>query len=307
MNRDQILDDLRCDIGTLLSDALDRPVGGPTAGLCDQLVRECRADLTALADRDAAAGGDPAYAYRSYASFRAVLVHRVAHRLLDLPDPDGAVRTAARRLSEEAKVRTGVEIHPAAEIGRRFVIDHGYGTVIGEQTRLGDDCYLLQGVTLGGTSIGHSSAYGQSRRHPWIGDRVEIGGGVCVFGPVIIGDDCRLEAGVRVTFDVPAGARVRLVSVSQVSLAPARRVEVHSVSPVPDGLLVTGAGLRNLTPALLNDDRTVASYLPVLHADEQSIRCGVPTVRAARARLLGLFEEATLALCIGGASALRDL
>jgi len=270
------------------------------------VAEEALEDLLAFAVRDAAAGGDIEYVYDSYACYQALLAYRVAHRVLSLPAPRRPLRTAARLLSEQAKVRTGVEIHPAATIGRRFVIDHGYGTVIGEQTSLGDDCYLLQGVTLGGLSIGYSNSCGTARRHPRIGSRVEIGGGASVFGPVEIGDDCRLDSGVRVTFDVPSGARVKLVAVTQVSLS-GRHVEVHSISTVTDGLLVTGSGLTNLTPALLNEHRTVIAHLPVTQADDRFIKCGKPSVRPGRARLLGLFEEAILAHYVSGTTALREL
>jgi serine O-acetyltransferase len=112
-----------------------------TPAMRQVLADEALDDLCALATRDAAAGGDIDHVYDSYASYHAVLAYRVAHRVLCLPDQDLPLRTAARRLSERAKVSTGVEIHPAAVIGRRLVIDHGYGTVVGEQTRIGDDCY----------------------------------------------------------------------------------------------------------------------------------------------------------------------
>lgn len=206
------------------------------AELPSRLIGLAMADLYALAGRDAAASADPRYVYDSYASYHAVLGYRVAHSLFELgrtlvtfdrPASD-LLRTAARRLSEQTKVRTGVEIHPGASIGQRFVIDHGLGTVIGEQTVIGDDCYLLHGVTLGGRSIGRSYSSGAGRRHPRIGNRVEIGGGVSVFGPVTVGDDCRLDAGVQITTDIPAGARVRLVTATQICTI-GNRIEIHSV------------------------------------------------------------------------------
>ncbi|QNP68121.1 serine acetyltransferase [Streptomyces roseirectus] len=185
-------------------------------------------DLYALVARDPAARSSPVYAYASYLSFRALLAHRVAHelhRFAAAPGQGGSVLVAARRIAERAKRESGVEIHPAAVIGARAVIDHGYGTVIGEQVRIGSDCYLLQNVVLGSRSIRSGPAQWSGRRHPWIGDRVEIAGNVSVFGPVTIGDDCRIESGARVVTDVPPGSRVRVVSVLQVTSAGVRGVE----------------------------------------------------------------------------------
>ncbi|WP_328665421.1 serine O-acetyltransferase [Streptomyces sp. NBC_00328] len=181
-------------------------------------------DLYALTTRDPAARSSAVYAYESYLSFRALVAHRVAHELhrlgAGMPDRQGvghSLATAARCIAEAAKVETGVEIHPAAMIGSRMVIDHGYGTVIGEQVRVGADCYLLQNVVLGARAIRSTPDQWTGRRHPRIGNRVEIAGNVAVFGPVTIGDDCRIEAGARIVEDVPAGSKVRVVSVVQVT------------------------------------------------------------------------------------------
>src|ERR1022692_4964686 len=138
-------------------------------------------DLHALAGRDAAAKASIAYVYESYLSFGAVLAYRVAnvvHRLqsefLSRSVSARLIASAAHSITERAKVETGVDIHPGAQIGRRFVVDHGYGTVIGEQVEIGDDCYCLQNVILGGRSIGYSSGLHGTRRHPRLGHRVEI-------------------------------------------------------------------------------------------------------------------------------------
>jgi serine O-acetyltransferase len=186
-------------------------------------------DLEALADRDTAAWQGPGYVWSSYLSLRALLAYRVAHAIhclgisahTDSP-ADASIACAARCIAEEAKARTGVDIHPAASIGRRMVIDHGWGTVIGEQARVGDDCYFLQNVTLGCRRIG--LPYGASeRRHPTIGNRVVLAGDVWVFGPVSIGDDCRIDPGARITTDIPAGAHVRVVTRLQVTLSSPSR------------------------------------------------------------------------------------
>ncbi len=189
-----------------------------------------------MAARDPAAHDDQWYCYRSSLSFRALLTYRVAHAVHLLHGrsnrsghEERLLDTAARLLSENAKVRTGVEIHPSAVIGRRMVIDHGWGTVIGEDARIGDDCYFLQNVVLGGRAIGIVPNT-RERRHPSIGDRVVIAGGVYVFGAVTVGDDCRIDAGARITTDIPAGSRVRLRTVQQVLEPGKALVSVDRVS-----------------------------------------------------------------------------
>ena len=116
---------------------------------------------------------------------RANVLYRKGHTLL------------ARILSQRARHKTGIEIHPGAEIGRRVFIDHGDGVVIGETTIIGDDVTIYQGVTLGGTGkdIG--------KRHPTIGNNVTIGAGAKVLGPITIGSNVKIGAGSIVLKDVP--------------------------------------------------------------------------------------------------------
>ncbi|NLO45188.1 MAG: serine O-acetyltransferase [Clostridiales bacterium] len=103
----------------------------------------------------------------------------------------------ARFISQRAARKTGIEIHPAATIGRRLFIDHGMGVVIGETTVIGDDVTIYQGVTLGGTGKD------TGKRHPTIGNRVTIGAGAKVLGPFKVGDDCRIAAGAVVLNEIP--------------------------------------------------------------------------------------------------------
>jgi serine O-acetyltransferase len=131
-----------------------------------------------------------------YPGVHAVWAHRVANRwwrgspLLALP---------ARLLSQFARALTGIEIHPGAQIGRRLFIDHGMGVVIGETAEIGDDVVMFHGTTLGGTSMK------RGKRHPTVGDRVLIGAGATILGPVTIGDDAKIGANTVVVGDVPAG------------------------------------------------------------------------------------------------------
>jgi serine O-acetyltransferase len=109
---------------------------------------------------------------------------------------------AARFISHIGRFLTGIEIHPGAKLGRRFVIDHGMGVVIGETAELGDDVYIYHQVTLGGTSTA------QGKRHPTIGNNVIIGAGAKVLGAILIGDGARIGANAVVVAPVPAGTTV---------------------------------------------------------------------------------------------------
>ena len=108
----------------------------------------------------------------------------------------------ARWLSQVARFLTGIEIHPGAQIGRRFFIDHGHGVVIGETAIVGDDVLLYQGVTLGGTGKEHG------KRHPTLLDKVVVGGGAKILGNITIGRNCRIGAGSVVLRDVPDDSTV---------------------------------------------------------------------------------------------------
>ena len=156
------------------------------------LLATLREDLRNARVHDPAARGDVENAL-VYSGLHAIWSHRLAHRMWAVP----ALRGAARMLSQLTRFATGIEIHPGAMIGRRFFIDHGMGVVIGETTEIGDDVMLYHGVTLGGRSLEHG------KRHPTIGDRVTVGAGAKVLGPVHIGDDSAVGANAVVTHDVP--------------------------------------------------------------------------------------------------------
>ncbi len=110
--------------------------------------------------------------------------------------------TVALFLSHRSRRRWGIDIHPAATIGRRFFIDHGEGIVIGETAVIGDDCLLYQGVTLGMT--GHHGG----KRHPTLGNNVFVGAGAIILGDIHLGDDSKVGAGAVLLHDVPNGATV---------------------------------------------------------------------------------------------------
>jgi serine O-acetyltransferase len=156
-------------------------------------VSTLREDLENARTHDPAARGDFENAL-VYSGLHAIWLYRAAHRLWERP----ALRGPARVLTQFARFLTGIEIHPGATIGRRFFIDHGIGVVVGETTEIGDDVMLYHGVTLGGRSLN------QGKRHPTIGNRVTVGAGAKVLGPLLIGDDTAIGANSVVTHDVPA-------------------------------------------------------------------------------------------------------
>jgi serine O-acetyltransferase len=127
-----------------------------------------------------------------YPGFHAVLLHRLAHKLYTAGFP-----VVGRVISQLGRSLTGIEIHPGAQIGRRFFIDHGMGVVIGETAEIGDDVLLYQGVTLGGTGKE------KGKRHPTIGNHVVIGTGAKVLGNIRIGDHVKIGAGSVVVHPVP--------------------------------------------------------------------------------------------------------
>ena len=130
-----------------------------------------------------------------YSGVHAVIYHRIAHWLYLHHR-----YFLARWISQHARKKTGIEIHPGATIGHRLVIDHGMGIVIGETTEIGDDCLLYQGVTLGGTGKD------QGKRHPTLGNNVLVGSGAKVLGPFTVGDNARIAAGAVVLEEVPPNA-----------------------------------------------------------------------------------------------------
>lgn len=132
----------------------------------------------------------------------------------------------SRWVSQHAKWTTGVEIHPAATIGRRLVIDHGTGIVIGATAEIGDDCLIYQGVTLGGTGIS------AGKRHPTLGNNVMVGSGAKILGPIVIGDNARVAANAVVLRDVPPNSTVVGVPGRVVRVNGEKLDHVHTPDPV---------------------------------------------------------------------------
>jgi serine O-acetyltransferase len=155
-----------------------------------------REDIDCVFERDPAARNG-FEVLTAYPGLHAVLMHRVAHALWN-----ARFKWLARFLSNLVRFFTGIEIHPGAQIGRRFFIDHGMGVVIGETAIVGDDCTLYHGVTLGGTS------WDKGKRHPTLGRDVVVGAGAKVLGPIEIGDGVRIGSNSVVVKSVLPGTTV---------------------------------------------------------------------------------------------------
>ena len=152
--------------------------------------KEITETVETVKERDPAARSN-AEVLLLYSGVHAIMAHRVSHQLYR-----NGHYLSARAISQAARFLTGIEIHPAAKIGRRFFIDHGMGVVIGETAEIGDDCTLYQGVTLGGTGkdVG--------KRHPTLGNNVMVGAGAKVLGPVYIGSNSKIAANAVVLHPV---------------------------------------------------------------------------------------------------------
>lgn len=159
------------------------------------MFRRLREDLASVRERDPAARSTWEV-LTCYPGVHALFLHRFAH---------GAWKRGfywvGRFVSHVSRFLTGIEIHPGATIGRRVFIDHGMGVVIGETAEIGDDCTIYQAVTLGGTSL-----YRGTKRHPTLGKGVVIGAGAKVLGGFTVGDGARVGSNAVVVKPVPAGA-----------------------------------------------------------------------------------------------------
>ncbi len=150
-----------------------------------------RYDINSIKERDPAARSSWEV-FLLYSGFHAVFWHRVAHWFYK-----HKMLFIARMISQLTKFCTGIEIHPAAKIGKGLLIDHGSGVVIGETAEIGDNCTIYQGVTLGGTGKD------KGKRHPTLGNNVLVGSGAKVLGPFKIGDNARIAANAVVLEEVP--------------------------------------------------------------------------------------------------------
>lgn len=155
------------------------------------MLEHIRTDIESVKRRDPAARSTLEILL-TYSGLHAVLMYRVSHWFYTR-----RLYTAARCISQLARLITGIEIHPGAKIGKGFFIDHGSGVVIGETTEIGDNCLVYQGVTLGGTGKE------KGKRHPTLGNNVMVGAGARVLGPFKVGDNVKIAANAVVLEEVP--------------------------------------------------------------------------------------------------------
>ena len=197
-----------------------------------------RADIRAVKERDPAARNS-VEVLLLYSGLHAIMLHRPAYWLYNHDH-----FFLARWISQYAKFRTGVEIHPGAKIGRGVFIDHGAGIVIGETAEVGDGCTLYQGVTLGGTGkdVG--------KRHPTLGKNVTVGSGAKVLGPFTIGDNTKIAAGAVVLEAIPANATAVGVPARVVKLDGVRVTQDLDQIHMPDPVGQEFASLKEQITAL---------------------------------------------------------
>ena len=194
------------------------------------MFKDLKETIQAYMARDPAARS-PLEVYFLYPGLKATRSHRRAHWFYE-----HNMKFIARMISQASRHRTGIEIHPGAKIGKRLVIDHGMGIVIGETAEIGDDCLLYHGVTLGGTGKD------TGKRHPTIGNNVLIGTGAKVLGPFKVGDNSRIAANSVVLSEVPpdstaVGIPARVVRIAGQKVDYATEVDQVSVrDPMTDEL-----------------------------------------------------------------------
>ncbi|MFA4966620.1 MAG: serine O-acetyltransferase [Candidatus Margulisiibacteriota bacterium] len=177
-------------------------------------------DIKVIFERDPAAAN--IFEVLLYQGLWAVWIHRLNHLLYKIYIP-----VIPRLISQIMRLLTLIEIHPGAQIGKGFFIDHGNGVVIGETTIIGDDVTIYQGVTLGGTGKEHG------KRHPTIGNNVVIGAHAIILGNIIIGENSRVGAGAVVTKPVPKNSTV-VGNPARIVIRDGKRIEPLAHADIPD-------------------------------------------------------------------------
>ena len=238
-----------------------------------QLLKE---DVRCVFERDPAAR-NVFEVLTTYSGVHALLLHRINHWLWGR-----SLRWLPRFVAMVGRWLTGIEIHPAARIGRRFFVDHGTGVVIGETAEIGDDVTLYQGVTLGGRTLD------AGKRHPTLGDDVVVGAGAKILGPFTVGDGARVGSNAVVLEGVPAGATVVGVPARVVRCRDADRKCLELVRDARAARLARPAFDAYGVPDEETEDPTVAAIEALraevreLHVELDALRAEVePPVRSA--------------------------
>lgn len=217
------------------------------------LIKLIKEEIHLTFERDPAARSK-AQVFFLYPGVKAIIYHRIAHRLYC-----GGRYFLADWLSMHARRVTGIEIHPAAKIGKNVFIDHGMGVVIGETAEVGDNCTIYQGVTLGGTGKD------KGKRHPTIGNNVTIGSGAKILGPFRVGENSKVAANAVVLSEIPpdstcVGVPAHIVKREGVRVAPAKPYvpdldQVHFPDPVSMDLCSLRGEMERLYKRIENIER----------------------------------------------------
>ncbi|MDE6747620.1 MAG: serine O-acetyltransferase [Lachnospiraceae bacterium] len=213
------------------------------------LIRYIKEEIKLIRERDPAIHSNMEVFL--YPSFKVMLYYRIAHRLYEKKH-----FFLARWISQKGVRKTGIEIHPGAQIGKGFFIDHGNGVIIGETTIIGDNVTLYQGVTLGGTGKEHG------KRHPTIGNNVMISTGAKVLGSFTIGDNSKVGAGSVVLNEVPPNSTVvgvpgRVVKRGNISLPQEEMNQIDLPDPIMEDLAILQHENEELTNRLIDLEREV--------------------------------------------------
>jgi serine O-acetyltransferase len=224
------------------------------------LTQSIREDLAAVFERDPAARSY-LEVLLCYPGLHALWFHRINHWLWK-----HNLRLLARWLSQWARLLTGIEIHPGAEIGHRLFIDHGMGVVIGETAVVGDDVTLYQGVTLGGTGKE------KGKRHPTIGNGVVVGTGAKVLGNITVGDNCRVGAGSVVLRTIPDNSTIVGVP-GHIVLRNGKRVVISDPKeisdPMSDVFIRLAGEVHQIREQLQQHTKATLTPEPVFTIDEE--------------------------------------
>lgn len=231
------------------------------------MFKHIRSEIAIIRERDPAARGWLEIFF-CYPGFQALILHRLCHTLWKSTLP---LKLIARFISQIGRLLTGIEIHPGARIGHGVFIDHGMGVVIGETAKIGNNCLLYQGVTLGGTGkeIG--------KRHPTLEENVVVGAGAKVLGNISIGTNTRIGAGSVVVKDVESNCTVvgipgRVVHRSGIKIAPL----AHSALPDAEAEVIRNLMERidqlEMQVRLLEEGKTNKDKSPKGHETRKEVR-----------------------------------
>lgn len=248
--------------------------------LYDQTASFAIEDLSARVKLDPAVDS-PEDTIRADLSFQAILAYRIANCIYYDEEIDSELRMRiSQQICEYSKKITNIDIHPGAQIGERFVVDHGVNTVIGSTAQVGTDCtiigerfHVLQGVILGAYDVDNNIV---GKRHPTVGNHVTICGCTRIFGPINIGDHVTISPCSVIIDDIPAYHDVVIVNQLQLckqngkgSLDGKPRIKIYGVVPCDDNIVVIhGFNLKGLTVKLVNYDMQELNEVQIIKLDE---------------------------------------